>query len=56
MFHWSFYLTLWLIPFVTYNMAIIRIRSIAEHALVPDDNDPFRNARSLELIGWCEFF
>ena len=45
-FHWSFYLTLWLIPFVTYNMAITRIRSIAEHALVPDDNDPFRNARS----------
>ena len=27
-------------------MAITRIRSIAEHALVPDDNDPFRNARS----------
>ena len=45
-FHWSFYFSLWLIPFFTYNMAITRIRSIAEHALVPDDNDPFRNARS----------
>ena len=45
-FHWSFYLMFWLLPFFTYHMAITRIRNIAEHALVPDNDDPFRNART----------
>ena len=50
-FHWSFYLLLWLLPFFTYHMAITRIRNIAEHALVPDNDDPFRNARTTKA-GW----
>ena len=51
MFHWSFYFTMWLLPFFTYHMAITRIRNIAEHAIVPDNNDPFRNARTTKA-GW----
>jgi fatty acid desaturase len=27
-------------------MAVTRVRNIAEHALVPDNDDPFRNART----------
>ncbi|GIR46095.1 MAG: hypothetical protein CM15mP55_0710 [Hyphomicrobiales bacterium] len=42
---------LWLLPFFTYHMAITRIRNIAEHALVPDNDDPFRNARTTKA-GW----
>ncbi len=46
LFHWSYYLMFWLLPFMTYHMAITRLRNIAEHAVVPNDNDPFRNART----------
>ena len=51
LFHWSFYLMFWLRPFFTYHMAITRIRNIAEHAVVPDNDDPFRNARTTKA-GW----
>ena len=46
LFHWSFYLLFWVLPLITYHMAITRLRNIAEHAVVPDNNDPFRNART----------
>lgn len=52
-FHWSFYIFFWLVPFFTYHMAITRIRNIAEHAVVPDNNDPFRNARTTHA-SWLE--
>ncbi len=45
-FHWSYYLMFWVLPLLTYHMAITRLRNIAEHAIVPDNNDPFRNART----------
>lgn len=44
--HWYLYFALWLVPFLTWQQAITRIRNIAEHAMVPDDNDPFRQART----------
>lgn len=44
--HWVLYFTLWLLPFLTWQQAITRIRNIAEHAMVPDSNDDFRNART----------
>jgi len=47
-FHWSYFFTFWLFPFFTYYMAITRLRNIAEHAVVPDDDDPFRNARTTQ--------
>ena len=48
-FHWSFYLMFWVLPLMTYHMAITRLRNIAEHAVVPDNNDPFRNARTTRV-------
>ncbi len=53
LFNWSFYFLFWLLPFFTYQMAITRIRNIAEHAIVPDNNDPFRNARTTHA-NWLE--
>lgn len=44
--HWYLYFVMWLLPFVTWYQAITRIRNIAEHAMVPDNDDPLRNART----------
>jgi len=45
---WWAYLLLWLVPLLTWMMVITRIRNIAEHAVVPDSNDPLRNTRTTE--------
>jgi len=44
--HWYLYFVLWMLPFLTWQQAITRVRNIAEHAMVPDNNDDFRNART----------
>ncbi|MCP5082897.1 MAG: fatty acid desaturase family protein [Alphaproteobacteria bacterium] len=44
--HWYLYPALWLVPLLTVYQMVLRIRNIAEHAMVPDDNDPFGNART----------
>ncbi len=41
-----YFLMFWLLPNLTWQMAITRIRNIAEHAMVPDNDDVFRNART----------
>lgn len=46
--HWYLYFILWLVPFLTWHQAITRIRNIAEHALVPDNDDPYRHARTTQ--------
>ncbi len=46
LFAWWYYPVFWLLPFFTYHMMITRLRNIAEHALVPDNDDPLRNART----------
>ncbi|MDP1626712.1 MULTISPECIES: fatty acid desaturase family protein [Alphaproteobacteria] len=51
--YWYLYFALWLVPLLTWQQAITRIRNIAEHAMVPDDNDPFRHARTTKA-GWIE--
>ena len=43
---WWAYPSLWLLPLLTWMMVITRIRNIAEHAVVPDSNDPLRNTRT----------
>jgi fatty acid desaturase len=43
---WWAYPLLWLVPMLTWMMVITRIRNIAEHAVVPDTNDPLRNTRT----------
>lgn len=40
------YVALWVVPFFTWFPMITRIRNIAEHAMVPDNDDPMRNART----------
>lgn len=46
--HWYLFFVLWLLPLATFNMLITRVRNIAEHAVVPDNDDPFRSARTTE--------
>jgi len=43
---WWAYPLLWLVPLLTWMMVITRIRNIAEHAVVPDSQDPLRNTRT----------
>jgi fatty acid desaturase len=43
---WWAYPLLWLLPLLTWMMVITRIRNIAEHAVVPDCDDPLRNTRT----------
>jgi fatty acid desaturase len=45
---WWAYPLLWLVPLLTWMMVITRIRNIAEHAVVPDCDDPLRNTRTTE--------
>ncbi|MEI9985977.1 MAG: fatty acid desaturase family protein, partial [Aliidongia sp.] len=44
--HWWLYPALWLVPLFTVYQLLTRIRNIAEHAMVPDNADDFRNART----------
>ena len=43
---WWAYPLLWLVPLLTWMMVITRIRNIAEHAVVPDSDDPLRYTRT----------
>ena len=45
---WWAYPLLWLVPLMTWMMVITRIRNIAEHAVVPDSDDPLRNTRTTQ--------
>jgi fatty acid desaturase len=44
--YWWVFFALWVVPFFIWFPMITRIRNIAEHAVVPDNDDPFRNART----------
>ncbi|HEY1963119.1 MAG TPA: fatty acid desaturase family protein [Rhizomicrobium sp.] len=41
-----YYILFWLLPLLTWQQVITRIRNIAEHAVIPDNNDVLRNART----------
>lgn len=43
---WWAYPLLWLVPLFTWMMVITRVRNIAEHAVVPDSDDPLSNTRT----------
>jgi fatty acid desaturase len=43
---WHLYLLLWLLPLATWYQLVTRLRTIAEHAVVPDPADPLRNSRT----------
>jgi fatty acid desaturase len=41
-----YYLMFWVLPNITWHMVITRIRNIAEHAVVPDNDDVLRSSRT----------
>jgi fatty acid desaturase len=43
---WHLFFLLWVVPYFTWFPMVTRIRNIAEHAMVPDNDDPLRNART----------
>jgi fatty acid desaturase len=47
-----YYLMFWLLPLITWQQVITRIRNIAEHAVVPDNDDVLRNARTTYASPW----
>ena len=44
--HWYLYVLLWIVPNLTWQPFISRIRNIGEHAAVPDNDDRLRNTRT----------
>ena len=46
--YWWLYPLLWLLPLATWYQLVSRIRNIAEHAMVPDNDDPLRNTRTTQ--------
>jgi fatty acid desaturase len=44
--YWWLYPVMWLLPLATWYQFVSRIRNIAEHAVVPDNDDPLRNTRT----------
>jgi len=44
--YWWLYPALWLLPLFTWYQLVSRIRNIAEHAMVPDNDDSLRNTRT----------
>ena len=44
--YWWLYPVLWVLPLATWYQLVTRIRNIAEHAVVPDNDDPLRNTRT----------
>lgn len=51
--HWELYPLLWIVPLGTTYMVVLRVRNIAEHAMVTDNEDDFRNARTTRAT-WLE--
>jgi fatty acid desaturase len=48
----QYYLMFWMLPLLTWYMVITRIRNIAEHAVVPDNNDVMKSARTTYAAWW----
>ena len=43
---WHYYFLFWILPFFTWQQFILRVRNIAEHAMVPQTDDIYLNART----------
>jgi fatty acid desaturase len=44
---WYLYFLLWWVPALTWNRFVTRLRNIAEHGAVPDNDDRLRNTRTV---------
>ncbi|WP_439815123.1 fatty acid desaturase family protein [Zavarzinia sp. CC-PAN008] len=53
--HWWVYPLLWLVPMLTWFQVVVRIRNIAEHAVLPENGatNPFHCARTT-VANWLE--
>jgi fatty acid desaturase len=51
--YWWLYPALWLLPYFTFQPLVVRIRAIAEHSMVTDNDDPLRNTRTTHA-NWFE--
>jgi len=51
-----YYLMFWVVPNITWHMVITRIRNIAEHAVVPDNDDVLRSSRTTYASWWERAF
>jgi fatty acid desaturase len=49
---WWAYPLFWLLPMATWFPLVTRLRNIAEHAVVPDNDDPLRHARTTKASWW----
>jgi len=54
--HWWLYPLLWLVPFFTFFSMVERFRSIAEHSMVTNNDDPFRNTRTTHANWFARAF
>ena len=43
---WWYWFAFWLLPLMTWYQFVIRVRNIAEHAILPNNMDPLGNART----------
>ena len=50
---WYLYFLLWWVPALTWNRWVTRLRNIAEHGAVPDNDDRLRNTRTV-VANWLE--
>lgn len=50
---WYLYFLLWWVPALTWNKFVTRLRNIAEHGNVPDNDDRLRNTRTV-VASWLE--
>ncbi|MGR8949615.1 MAG: fatty acid desaturase family protein [Gammaproteobacteria bacterium] len=51
--YWWLYFTCWVLPLLTWYQVVLRVRNIAEHAVVRGGNDPFGTARTT-YANWIE--
>jgi fatty acid desaturase len=54
--HALLYPLLWIVPALTWHQLVLRVRNIAEHAAVPDPDDPFQQARTTHANLWARIF
>jgi fatty acid desaturase len=50
------YLLVWWLPLLTGYQVVVRLRSMAEHAMVSDPTDPLRQTRTTLAPWWLRFF
>jgi len=53
---WWYWFAFWALPLLTWYQLVIRIRNIAEHAMVPNPDDPLGNVRTTYADPVTAFF